>query len=287
MDKININDYLKQYLSDDVIYVPNPGNAGDSLIAHATYQVLDRLGINYQEGNLESIYENKIVFYGGGGNLVNPYTNALTFIENNYSKVKKLVILPHTIRDYSNILSTLGKNVDLICREKESYKYVTQHATRANIFVSDDLAFHTNVKKTIDDGDAMFTSVDQFFIRNIKRNIRSSMYNTKNVLTNNILNSFRTDIEKTDIIIPFNNIDISQAFATDNMSKLYSHEAVYRIFKFIEKFNCVNTNRLHICIASALLGKEVNFYRNSYNKNYSIYEFSLHKKYNNVVFIDN
>lgn len=287
MDKINIYDYLKQYLNDDIIYIPNPGNAGDSLIAHATYQILDRVGINFQEGDVNSVYEGKVVFYGGGGNLVPLYKNAYRFTEKNYSKVKKLVVLPHTILAYPDMLSALGGNVDLICRENDSYQYVTQYVTKSNVFKADDLVLELDVKKTISDGDKIFSFNDQFIYRNMKRRIRSSIYNIKNILSNDVLNSFRSDSEKSDIAIPFANIDISQAFATDNMSLLYSHEAAYRVFKYMERFKTINTNRLHVCIAGTLLGKKVNFYRNSYNKNYSVYDFSLQDKYKNVTFVDN
>lgn len=284
MEKINIHDYLKQYLDEEVIYVPNRGNAGDSLITHAANQVLDKVGINFQEGDINSIYEGRVVFYGGGGNLVPLYKNALRFIEKNYDKVKRLVILPHTIQAYPEMLSGLGGNVDLICRENESYHYVLQHVTKANVFKSDDLVFDLDVDKTIIDGDKIFKVNDQFFYRNLKRRIRSSVYGIKNILTSDILYSFRTDVEKTDISIPWNNIDVSQAFATDNASRLYSHEASYRVLKYIDKFKTVNTNRLHVSIAGALLGKQVNFYNNSYNKNYSIYDFSMRENYKNVTF---
>ncbi|MEQ1484722.1 polysaccharide pyruvyl transferase family protein [Methyloglobulus sp.] len=286
MTKTNINDYLKQYANEEAIYIPNPGNAGDSLIAHAAHQILDRAGINFHEGDIKAVYEGRVVFYGGGGNLVGLYKNALRFIENNYNKVKKLVVLPHSIQAYPEMLAGLGDNVDLFCRENDSYQYVTQHVTKANVFTADDLVFGVDIKKTISDGDKLFSFTDQFLSRNTKRCIRTAIYGIKNSLSAGVLNSFRMDDEKSDIAIPFNNIDLSQAFATDNMSRLYSHETSYRVFKYIDKFKTVNTNRLHVAIASTLLGKEVNFYKNSYNKNYSVYDFSMRDNYKNVTFLN-
>ncbi len=285
MEKIDIYEYLEQYLDEEVIYIPNTGNAGDSLIAHAAYQIFDKVGLQYQQGDIHSVYPGKTVFYGGGGNLVAPYENALNFIENNYDKAKKLVVLPHTIQSYPEMIAKLGDNVDLICRELDSYKFVTQHVTKAHILLADDLALNIDVEKTLNEGDKLFSFNDEFFSRNLKRKIRMAAYTIKNILSSSILNSFRTDIEKTDIAIPFNNIDVSQAFATDNMTKRYSHEAAYRIFKFMKGFSTINTNRLHICIAGVLLNQKVNFHKNSYNKNYSIYEFSMRNKYQNVTFV--
>ena len=34
--------------SEPLLYVPNSGNAGDSLIGHATFQLFDRLGLQYE-----------------------------------------------------------------------------------------------------------------------------------------------------------------------------------------------------------------------------------------------
>lgn len=286
MDKLDIPEYLKQYLNEDIVYMPNPGNAGDSLIAHGANQIFDRIGLICKEGNIDSTYEGKTILYGGGGNLVPPYKNALRFIENNHQKAKKLVVLSHTIQGYPEMLGSLGANVDLICREKFSYQYVKSHVTKANVFIADDLALYINVGETLNDGDKRFSFNDQFFIRNLKRKVRATSYAVKNILSRDVLNSFRTDVEKTDIPIPFNNIDISQAFAADNLSKLFSQETAYRVFKFMENFNTINTNRLHISIAGALLGKKVNFYPNSYNKNFSIYDYSMRNRFKNVTFID-
>ena len=63
--------------------------------------------------------------------------------------------------------------------------------------------------------------------------------------------------------------------------------ATDNIFSYLSKFQIVNTNRLHIGIAAALLGKTVNLYRGSYHKIIGIYEFSIAGKFNNVVFYNN
>lgn len=66
--------FLKERCQGEVLYIPNPGNAGDALIAAATYQVLDDLGINYlikrHKDDMESDVSGRVVIYGGGGNLI-------------------------------------------------------------------------------------------------------------------------------------------------------------------------------------------------------------------------
>jgi exopolysaccharide biosynthesis predicted pyruvyltransferase EpsI len=56
-------------LQEKIYFLPNPGNAGDSLIAAATFQFFDKHSIVYEvvtNDNFDS--SGKIVAYGGGGN---------------------------------------------------------------------------------------------------------------------------------------------------------------------------------------------------------------------------
>jgi hypothetical protein len=40
--------FLKKYSNQEVIYCANPGNAGDAVIAHATFQLFEKLDIKLQ-----------------------------------------------------------------------------------------------------------------------------------------------------------------------------------------------------------------------------------------------
>ena len=60
--------------------------------------------------------------------------------------------------------------------------------------------------------------------------------------------------------------------------------ATDNIFSYLSKFAEVNTNRLHVGIAAALLGKTVNLYRGSYHKIAGVYDFSMRDKFNNVTY---
>jgi exopolysaccharide biosynthesis predicted pyruvyltransferase EpsI len=285
-DKILIDNYLKQYRNQPVIFVPNPGNAGDSLITHSIYQLFDKIGLSYEVGELTKVYTGQTVFYSGGGNLVHYYHDGENFILANYRQVKKLIILPHTIQAYPELLNELGANVDIFCRELTSFNFVKQHVHQANVYHSDDMAFHLDIEKTFTEGAllfAKFNSVPELSYRNLKRYIRCSIFDIKNGFQRKQLNAFRYDVEKTAHPIPLTNIDLSQVFATDNTSRLYSHEACFRLLNFINLFDKVATNRLHIAIAAALLNKFVNLYPNSYNKNESMYQYSMRDRYPNVI----
>ena len=144
MKESPIKDYLSKLPRNErLYYFANPGNAGDALIALATYQLFYQLGIDYQIVNGSQPFDpaGKIMVYSGGGNLVQYYDTARKAILEYYLRLKKLVILPHTIQANEDLLARFRDNVDVICREQVSYTHVKQHAPRANVYLMDDMAF--------------------------------------------------------------------------------------------------------------------------------------------------
>ena len=81
--EIDLENFLSNFKGKKIIFVPNPGNAGDSLIALGTYHLLKKIGINYVNGNWYDEYENSEILFGGGGNLIGIYQNCEQFIIKN------------------------------------------------------------------------------------------------------------------------------------------------------------------------------------------------------------
>lgn len=90
-------------------------------------------------------------------------------------------------------------------------------------------------------------------------------------------NLFRADAEQRNgRPIPSANFDLSDTG---------SHQSPVReFFDRIGRYEVINTDRLHIAIAGALLGRRVNLFPNSYGKNEAIYAASIAPHYPNVVF---
>ena len=81
-------------------------------------------------------------------------------------------------------------------------------------------------------------------------------------------NFFRTDIEKNNLqVIPQNNIDVSLSGSENSETDLF--------FKNLNQCNLINTDRLHIAIASSLLNKKTNLYPGNYKKIESVYYSSI------------
>ena len=281
--------FLSGFSGERVLFAPNPGNAGDSVIACAEYQIFDRLGINYQIVSHDvSVAETagEIVFYGGGGNLVDPYPNARDFIARHHEGVKRLVILPHTIAAYPELITALGNNVDIICREQLSHDYVSRFVNLANVHLMDDAAFLLDVRRLMGKVGIAECAWLQRPLRTAKRSVRMWLHAFRNRHQANTLNSFRGDVEGTGRSGVEANFDVSQMLAADSMSVAESVSAARSVVDFISRFDVVRTDRLHVCIVSLLLGKEVHFFDNSYGKNRAVYEFSMVGRYAGLKWCD-
>lgn len=277
--------FLQTLTGEAIIYVRNPGNAGDAIIASATYQLFERLGISFECVDLDCPLERtrgRTVIYSGGGNLVDIYSDARGFITRHHRHAKQLILLPHTVRGHADLLGTLGANVTIICRDAESYAHVSSLLPARSVELMDDVAFSLDVPAFMGAAKGRYRPLFSSPIHasiNAGRLAWRARHRIRNLLHPKVLNAFRTDIESRGRRLPASNQDVSRVFATENMSREYTDEATYRIFQFLAPFELVNTDRLHVCIAALLLGKAVNFYDNSYGKNRAVYEFSMRGRY--------
>lgn len=296
---------IEQYLeslrgSEPVSFAPNPGNAGDSLIAHATFQLFRKLGIEYRLFDPEtSDPAGKVVVYGGGGNLVRYYDTARRVIQASHRAAKRLVLLPQTIEGNEDLLDELGRNVDIICREEVSYRHVRANAPRANVLLMHDMAFSLSVDRTLSEkpislhhaiarkamcklgGDESWQP--QLSPRTVLQSYRFGIMQSLERLRDpdRTLECFRTDVEKTGPA-PRKNLDLSRIFAHGTSVEALAAYSSYRLLKFMRHYREVRTNRLHLCIAGALLGAKVKLFPNALYKCEAVYHFSMKDRFQNV-----
>ncbi len=90
---------------------------------------------------------------------------------------------------------------------------------------------------------------------------------------------FRQDSEKPDAsILPVGNVDISAMGRTNKSASGF--------FRYLARFETILTDRLHVAIGGALLGRQVHLYANSYFKNRAIFQASLEPYFPLVTFHD-
>lgn len=291
----------------EVLYCPNPGNAGDSLIAQGTYTAFRRAGLRYRSMAWDEPVDStgRVVMYGGGGNLTIDYSYARSFVSRHHKRAARLVVLPHTINGHADVLADLGSNVDLFCRERRSYNWVQEKAPGANVYLADDLALHADVEALRGDvrgamplaGEIAWTVMratakrtfgrapgqgEVIPLRAALRHGRAAVRNMIARPTGDTLFALREDVEAAGGALPPHNVDLSQIFAYGTTPGAVAYRATRALLSYIDRFDHVVTNRLHVGIPAAMLGKRVDFYANSYYKNKAIYAFSLRDQYPNV-----
>ncbi len=307
---MEITGYLSELVREKEVYFkPNPGNAGDSLIAYATFQLLNELGINYRTLFDTSSFDptGKVLLYGGGGNFVEQHKGAARdTIEKFHRGAAKLIILPSTITGNEDILSSLGSNVDIICREMVSYHYVKSLAPSANVYIMDDMAFSLDIDKLLSRRRPPFIELLLMKVRHkLTGDARHrEVVSPKKVLRakfglwcgqkhlwrrqrNMSLNCVRTDSEASSAGIPKGNIDLSEVFSYGAQAEPLAYYSTRSLIEYLQEFDEITTNRLHLGIAGAILGKSVRMFSNSYYKCRAVYEYSMKDRFPNVEWLEN
>ena len=285
-EAVHFNNWLKG-LADGIdrpfIYIPNPGNVGDSLIVLGTIQLFHRLNIGYQVGSPYVKYEGELLVYGGGGNFVENIGNngkgypiCANFLRNNHEPRNNntIVLLPHSVRGYESLLGTLGPNVCLWARERASFDHMSNACTGgAHVNLWHDMALNTVVD-----------------IEKVRSNSEKQ---------NATLFAFRTDREAPEgQIPPRGNLDIvatpdtiklqlqgAPELSSEQMADLtgmavpdelkINLQSAFSLLRVVGARPKVYTNRLHVGVACAIMQADCELYDNSYGKLSSVFNYSL------------
>jgi len=247
MKEFDLKKYLSKYKNTDIDFFRFPGNYGDSLIWHGTKKLLSLLNISERYVNISSPKYNNVLFIDGGGNFVDYYSDVREFLIKKPALYSEIVILPHTIfgEKQIKVLNNISSNLTIFCREKVSAKFLEDKLTHGKVYLWYDCAFY-NEFSPVSSGEG-------------------------------ILNVFRLDKESILRALPESNSDLSyNGYATKPLNELIN---------LLQKYEQVNTDRLHIAIGAMLLGKQVRLFPNSYYKNKAVFDYSL-ERFSNISFIE-
>ena len=247
MKEFDLKKYLSKYKNNSVDFFRFPGNYGDSLIWHGTKKLLSVLNISERYVDISSPKHNDVLFIDGGGNFVDYYSDVRNFLIEKPNLYSEIVIFPHTIfgEKQIEVLNNTSSKLTIFCREKVSAKFLEDRITHGEVYLWHDCAFYNK-----------FSQVPP---------------------GKGVLNAFRLDKESILHILPRSNSDLSyHGYATKSLNGLMD---------ILQKYEQVNTDRLHIAIGATLLGKQVRLFPNSYYKNRAVFDYSL-KKFPNVSFVE-
>ncbi len=270
-------------LDKPLIYIPNYGNLGDSLIATGTKMAFDSLGVNFQP--LESINKlsNAVLVYAGGGNLVPYYKNCSNFLSAVINKPNSVVILPHTISGHSELIKNLDERHHLFCREEQSYQYVSSFQS-AKTYYDHDLALRINPEILFSNYSRDIKNAPEELIKEVEIILRKSIHYSR---SNGRIGYFFRGDKESKINKLDNSFDISNLLISNWKLNEFTTLISSAFLMAISMFDKIYTDRLHVAIGASILKIPTTLYPNSYYKNRAVFESSLKKLNSSIIFEKN
>lgn len=238
-----------------IVYVPNTGNWGDGLIHFGTLQFLRYYKIPYvavsrrvltflvgKTRAIESVLGRRVLVSGGGGAWCNNYSSSRNFVEKYAPLFGRTIVLPSTF-ELSEIPSDKGR-ITYFRRDKY------ESADRVESKFCHDMAFFLDYSNSQLNG------------RDRNTGQRKS-----------IGNFFRTDCESLGYAVPADNIDLS-LLGSDQTKPL-------ELFRHLQGYNQIRTDRLHVAIASCMLSLPCELFPGNYFKSSAVYRSSIEPNYQN------
>ena len=273
---------LKQFEDEELVFIPNPGNAGDMLINLGMYHLFEQLGVRYVTGSPDQTYPDRVLVYSGGGALIDAYPTAARFFKANHALCKNLILLPHTVRAQPELIAAMDDRCFLFAREANSETYLNAHRTQAHVLRTHDLAFFLDEAAITAAPWSRAVLLDKWRRKAWPRFVLKLMRDA--MLTDPVLHCLRADAEATGVDIPAHNHDLSKLFAHGDLSRDSCATTIKTLRFVMKRFSAIRTNRLHITVLGALLDMPVTMLDNSYGKNRDIYDASIDGYFSNVTF---
>ncbi|MGX9964980.1 polysaccharide pyruvyl transferase family protein [Roseomonas sp. F4] len=272
-----VEEVLLPLRNKSVLFLPNSGNAGDSLINMASMHCLERMNIRYKAVGSGADVVDQTVLLGGGGNFIPAYGTIRKALLNFHDKAKEIILLPHTIRGNEDVLEMLGPNITLIARDVESYQHALQVATRARVLLGHDMAFHLDAERLLRHSDAptVYQPAFEEALERHKVNLAALQAKPRVYFA-------RRDVERAGPIGGAD-ADISAIFAFGT----WPGKAEMSSWSFLEAIRTappIESDRLHVGIGAALLGKDCVLHDNNYGKNKGVWQHSLRHHFPHVAF---
>lgn len=280
----NFERYLHSHGDDRVLVISPGGNHGDTLIHMGLEKKLRELGIEFEAVNLEREGWRRpllglkylmniaswrlglrwsfklldaegfdLLLFEGGGYMNDLWYGPALMMEA-LRHDKPIVVAPQSywFRDggFMELLRE-GRNITLFCREPYSHRHLTEIGAppSVKVLLAEDTALYLEaedlecyIEPVEDDYDLICLRDDRESA--ISRNLRRS-------ILNEAVNPLVMDISK-------------RGSFKDFVSTIANADRVY-------------TDRLHVAILAAILGKETLLIGNRYHKNRGVYEYSLRR----------
>lgn len=271
-------------------YMMNQGNVGDALIAASTVALFEREELNFSScgPELPAGKEEITLVYGGGGGFV-PYFGMLPHYVRLFSdpRLRKCVILPQSFRDCDELVDVLDERFTVFCRERASYDYcLSKEWGKARFLLADDMAVaaEPEMLKKRPVRLPFLEMEERAWGKRMKRDVKTSLVALPGA--GKLAVCLRDDPESTGHAqalkeLPLNtDLSVYSVRVIDEVEHAFAYTRW--LLKALDQPDAILTDRLHLGISGALLGKEVFLMDNVYGKISGIYELSLRERFPRV-----
>lgn len=237
---MKVRELLRRFSGMRVAFIPNEGNCGDGVIQMGFRRLCEEFAISYTTLLHPRPASGQVLLVLPCGNLCQPFHYQVPRIRRYMAEFQRTYLLPCSIDPaapaVAELLRELPPTVTIFCRERLSVEKIAPLLDpRVPVHVDDDLAFAVDYEP----------------------------WKRKGAGT---LHAFRTDVESCGHPLPPKNLDISLWGGSADGELLLRTIAEYRV---------VHTDRAHVAICAAMLGKETHVYPNNYHKVRGIFDYSL------------
>lgn len=250
-----MEDLFRSFLGKEIMVLLHRGNIGDGLIQEGTRALLRKCGINYQEFLFPRDARGEILLISGCGSFSHDWDSGINYVSRYLDAFDRIYILPASFDVASTtikgFLVNLSKKIFIYCREKYSYDAVKKIVPYPeNIFLDKDMEFYMDYNMWKKKGKGILMAFRKDKERNKEIICRLTI----------MLHKMRTMF-----FAKGTNSDVMQGSYTEWETALES----------ISKFEKIYTDRVHVAITAALLGKKTYIYPNANHIVKGVYEHSL------------
>ena len=279
-----------------VWFRPNPGNAGDLLLAEAARVLFADLGIRVRElCGEQTVPRGAPLVVGAGGNWVPWFSDAIPAIRRDLALAGPAVVLPQTVEGNEAFLGEIGEGVTLFCREPGSLSHARRHA-RCPVRFCEDLALYPDLPAWL--RKHQLAVALRRWLRSARCRagwgrgirhpwerefrLRAAERGQWQVACSRKLLALREDPESAGGVVPPGNLDISGHASFGLFPRRLRQEALWRWLRFLGRWDSIVTDRIHVAIAGASLGATVELFPGRYRKNQEMYVTSLQRRFNTI-----
>lgn len=275
-------------------FLANKGNLGDVLIACAEYQYFETNKFDYKIFDKNKMPKEPFnLIYGGGGIWTKYYKDYYSDILDILKSpmLERCVILPSSFWECEDLMEILDYRFTVFCRDENSYNYCIQNNSQAKFYLADDMVVKSNFDIF---RPQKFFCVNKFNpLNNNFKQKRSDTFleyfkvykRVKKIKPSRTGYLLRNDCERYYKIGAKDAFDLS-GFWGGECNDIGQSVLLGKTFlSAIDMFDIIVTDRLHVGICAAKLGKEVLLLDNTYKKISSVYNYSL-KEMPNIHFVN-